>query len=91
MDLCGKPLEVINNTAQQIISRAYKTFLSLTDLTGIYDIFLSDLVTIKMHMVLIFHFFLPFVLLSKGRPPPNMKPVQEDHVPMTAMPNRPYR
>uniref|UniRef100_A0A8C2GT20 Zgc:158432 n=1 Tax=Cyprinus carpio TaxID=7962 RepID=A0A8C2GT20_CYPCA len=25
-----------------------------------------------------------------GRPPPNMKPVQEDHVPMTAMPNRPY-
>uniref|UniRef100_A0A673NN91 Uncharacterized LOC107757540 n=1 Tax=Sinocyclocheilus rhinocerous TaxID=307959 RepID=A0A673NN91_9TELE len=25
-----------------------------------------------------------------GRPPPNMRPVQQDHVPMTAMPNRPY-
>uniref|UniRef100_A0A673MIJ2 Zgc:158432 n=1 Tax=Sinocyclocheilus rhinocerous TaxID=307959 RepID=A0A673MIJ2_9TELE len=34
--------------------------------------------------------FLSLTDLTGGQPPPNMRPVQQGHIPMTAMPNHPY-
>ncbi len=83
MDLSGNTFESNNLKKTQ-----HKTFFKPDRSDRCIDIsFLSDLPSIKMHMVL--WSFIFFVLLSKGRPPPNMRPVQH-HIPMTAMPNHPY-